>query len=192
MMTKKKNLKRNIAAGAVLVALSGFVPKISKPANAATATIKASGSFTSGLNLTAGANLQFGKIVATGPSGSAKITTAGATAVSKAFFNGGVQKEGSFAFLAGALKVVDLTVVGMKNSLTLGSVAGVKTGVVNLESITLGGPLKTAQVFKVATTKQTNTLVSLTADINVGGVVTWGGIAPIGTFSQNVVLTVTF
>lgn len=192
MMDNKKILSKRIAAGMALVALSGFVPKITKPVHAATATISATGTFTSGIKLTAGNNLEFGVIVPTGANGSVAISTAGVTTVSKAFINGGAPTNGTMKFAAGASKVVDITVVGLKNTLTLGSFGGAKTGTVNLPTVTIGGPLTTAQVFKIATTKQTNTLNSTTADIAIGGIVTWNGVAPIGTFATPITVTIAF
>jgi len=192
-MSKKSNMKKRIAAGAALVALSGFVPQITNNrAQAATATIKASGTFSSGIKMTTGVNLQFGIFVATGTAGKATIKTGGGTAASKGFFNGGTQKAGTIKFLAGALKKVTMTVTGMKNTLALGTFGGTKTGTVNLPTINIGGPFLAAQVFKIATTSAAVTLTSTTADLNIGGVVTWGAIQPVGTFSQNVKVIVHF
>ena len=191
-MSKNRVISKKVAAGAMLIALSGFVPKVTKPAHAATATITASGTFSSGIKMTAGNNLQFGVIVATGPTGKVSINTAGATSTSKAFFNGGTQKQGSIAFQAGASKNIDITVTGMKNTLTLGTFGGAKTGTVNLPTVSVGGPYAAAEVFKVATTKNTATLTSTTADLQIGGVITWGATLPIGTFATPLTVTVTF
>ena len=191
MKVSKKNLK-NIAAGAILVALSGFVPKVSRPAHAASATVKVSGTFSSGLKMTAGQPVLYGVIVPTDANGKVTIKATGGTAISKAFFNGGVQQAGSIKFSAGASKLVDITVAGLKNSLTLGSFGGAKTGTVNLPTAVISGPLKTAQTFKITATKQSNTLNSTTKDLNIGSVVTWNAVQPIGTFSQTLTVTVSF
>ena len=93
MSNKKSNLKTRLTTGAMLVALSGFVPQITNNrALADSATINASGTFSSGIKMTAGANLQFGVMVATGASGKVTVGPGAATSASKAFFNGGTQK----------------------------------------------------------------------------------------------------
>lgn len=191
-MTDKRNLKSKIATGAVLVALSGFVPKVTKPVHAATATITASGTFSSGIKLTAGNNLQFGVMVATDASGSMSISAGGATSTSKAFFNGGTQQAGSVKFAAGAINKVDITVTGQKNSLTLASFNAVKTGTVNLPSIFMTGPFGGTLTFTPGGTTTTVTLTSVTSDLNIGGVVTWNATQPVGTFSQAIKVTVSY
>ena len=182
MMDNKKNLGKKIAAGAMLVALSGFVPKVT--------TINATGSFTTGIKMTAGNDLQFGVIVPTGASGSVVVTTAGASTPNLAFNNGGIVQPGSIKFSAGASKVVDITVTGLKNSLTLGGAT--TAGTVNLPTVVIGGPLATAQTFKIATSKQTNTLNSVTKDLQIGGTVTWNAVSPVGTFNTPIKVIVSF
>lgn len=187
-MTKsKRNLTQKVAAGAILVALSGFVPNVTRQAQAATATINASGSFTGGLTMTAGTNLQFGKMVATQASGKLTVNTAGGTAVSKGFFNTLGATNGTIKFNAGALKAVDFTVAGPQNTLVLASTAnGGKTGVVNLDTVDIGGPIAAPLAFTTGSLKQSATLTSLTTDLAIGGTVTWGAIQPLGSFTQAV------
>ncbi len=193
MTTKKRNLTQKVAAGAILVALSGFVPNVTRQAHAATATISASGTFTGGITLTAGTNLQFGKMVATANSGKLTVQTGGGTAGSKGFFNTVGATNGTIKFNAGALKVVDITVAGVAKTLALASTAnGGKTGVVNLSTVKIGGPFAAAETFTTAGLKQSATLTSLTTDLNIGGTVTWGAVQPLGSFTQAVAVTVNY
>lgn len=190
-MSQKTNLKNKVAAGAVLVALSGFVPQISSNrAHAATATISMSGTFTSGIAMTKGTALQFGIIVATDTGGTAQVKAAGGTSASKAFFNGGTQKAGTIAFKAGASLKVDITVTGMKNTLTLGGAT--TTGTVNFPTAKLSGPFAIQTFTAAGTTATSVTLTAKSSDINVGGTVTWNAIQPLGTFSDNVKVVVAF
>ncbi|MEM6781263.1 MAG: DUF4402 domain-containing protein [Pseudomonadota bacterium] len=185
-MTKsKRNLTQKVAAGAILVALSGFVPNVTRQAQAATATITASGSFTGGLTMTAGTNLQFGKMVATNTGGKLTVNTAGGTVASKGFFNTLGATNGTIKFNAGALKAVDFTVAGPAKTLALASTAnGGKTGVVNLSEIVVAGPIATALTFTTGSLKQSATLTSLTTDLSIGGQVTWGAVQPLGSFTH--------
>lgn len=193
MIKSKRNLTKKIAAGAALVALSGFVPKMSKPAQAASASINVLGSFTSGLKMTAGNDIKFGIIVPTTGNGQATVKTGGTFVSTDGFQNGGAPANGSIKFQAGALKAVDMTMAGLKATLTLGATAnGGKTGTVNLPTVSVNGPYAAAEVFKIATTKNTVTLTSTTADLVLGGVVTWGATAPIGTFTTPITLTINY
>lgn len=193
-MKTRRNVTTNIAAAsAVIVTLSGFLPNPSRPVYAATATISASGSFTGGVTLTAGANLFFGKMVATNASGLLDIATSGVTAVIGGFFNTVGATNGTIKFNAGALKAIDMTIVGPANSIPLGSTAnGGKTGIVNLERVTVGGPFTSKAQFNTGALKATRTLTSLTVDMNIGGRVSWGAVQPLGTFTQAISLTVSY
>jgi hypothetical protein len=188
-----KHIKTKLTTGAVLVALSGFVPQITaNRANAASATIAASGTFSSGIKMTAASNLRFGLMVATSGTGKMSVTPGNGTNTLKGFYNGGTQAAGKISFSAGALKVVDITVTGMKNTLALGSFGGTKTGIVNLPSVFFAGPVAGTLTFKTATTKQTAALTSTKNDIAIGGAVTWGATLPVGTFSQTLSVTVAY
>ena len=193
-MSEKTNLKNKVAAGAALVVLSGFVPQITNNrALAATSTLTVSGSFTSGIKLSAGTNVQFATMIATNISGKATINPGGVAAISKGFFvAGGSQKDGSIKFAAGASAKVTFTVTGMKNTLALASVSGVKQGTVNLPTINITGPYAGTEVYKAATTTNTATLTSTTADLLVGAEITWGNPQPIGSFAQAIKLVVSF
>lgn len=194
MTDNKRNLNKKIAAGAILVALSGFVPKVTKPAHAVTATISASGTFSSGLKLTAGNDLNFGIIVATAGSGKMTVNPGGGTATSNAFFNNAAQQDGSILFEAGAAKTVDITVTGMANSLALSSFNSTTAGTVNLPTIKVQGPWNTTGTitFKAATTTASTTLTNTTGDLSIGGVVTWGAAAPVGSFSVPISVAIAY
>jgi hypothetical protein len=188
-----KHTKTKLATGAVLVALSGFVPQITaNRANAASATIAASGTFSSGIKMTAASNLRFGLMVPTSATGKMSITPGNGTGTTKGFFNGGTQAAGKISFSAGALKNVDITVTGMKNTLALGSFNGTKTGTVNLPSVFFAGPVAGSLTFKTTATKTNVALTSTKNAITLGGAVTWGATLPIGTFSQVISVTVAF
>ena len=92
----KKSISTKILGGAILLTLSGFVPKITRPVQAASATVSASGTFSGGIQITpqAGATVaQFGRIVATAPAGTVRVTPGGGTTAIGGFFNGGTQKQ---------------------------------------------------------------------------------------------------
>lgn len=194
MPVRKQGVIGKYALGAVLVSLSGFVPKISHAPRAASATIKASGSFTSGVKLTVGPNpvIQLGSIVATAAIGSAGITPAGGTVAIGGFYNGGTQKRATIAFQAGASKVIDVTVTGLKNSITLGTIGGVATGTVNFGQIKITGPFAGTLTFTPAATKRTAGLTNVVGVLGVGALLTWGPVQPIGTFSQTATIVVSF
>lgn len=193
MTTKKRNLTQKVAAGAILVALSGFVPNVSRQAQAATATISASGTFTGGITMSAGTNLVFGKMVATAAAGKLSVTTGGGTAATNGFFNTLGATNGSFKFQAGALKAVDFTIAGVQKTLALASTAnGGKTGVVNLSTVKINGPFAAAETFTTGALTNSATLTSTTADILVGGAVTWGATQPLGSFTQALTLTANY
>jgi hypothetical protein len=194
MPGKSAALLRKYALGAVLVSLSGFVPRISHTVRAASVTIKASGSFTSGVKLTVGPNpiIQLGSIVATAAIGTAGITPAGGTVAIGGFYNGGTQKRATIAFQAGASKVIDVTVTGLKNNITLGTIGGVATGTVNFGTIKITGPFAGTLTFTPAATKRTANLSNVIGVLGVGALLTWGPVQPIGTFSQTATIVITF
>lgn len=184
---------RMVAASAIIITLSGFVPNLSRPAKAATATISASGSFTGGVTLSAGTNLVFGKVVATNPGGLLDVSTGGFAGGAGGFFNTVGATNGSIKFNAGALKVINLSMVGPANTLALASTAnGGKTGVVNLERVTVGGPFTSKAQFNTVVSTLTRTLTSTTADLNIGGRIGWGAVLPLGSFTQAITLTVSY
>lgn len=192
MLNKTQHLPQKLAVGAVMVALSGFIPKPSRVANAATATISASGSFTGGIQVTAKTNVNFGQIVATAPNGSISITPGGATFVNGAFFNSPTISNGAVVFNAGAAKTMTVAVAGLQNGLTLGTVGGQKTGVVNLGTVKVAGPFAGTMTLTTGMVSDTVALTSTTLPVRVGAILSWGGVQPIGTFAHSVVITLTF
>lgn len=191
-MLKTKTLPEKIAIGAVLVGLSGFVPKVTRVAKAATATISASGSFTGGIQVTAKTNVNFGQVVATAPSGSISITPGGATFVNGAFFNSPTISNGAVVFNAGAAKVMTVQVSGLQKTIPLGTVGGEKTGIVDFATVKVGGPFPGLLTLTTASPNDTVLLTSTTQPVRVGAILSWGAVQPIGTFSQSVVITLTF
>lgn len=192
MSDNKRNLTKNIAAGAMLVALSGFVPHVTRTARAASASISVTGSFTSGLAMTAGTGLQFGKIVGTAVSGKVTIKTGGGVSTSKGFFNA-TPKAGSIAFSAGASKKVDITVTGMKTDLTLVATAnGGNTGTVTLTDVKVAGPFAVKTYTTADTTDTSVTLTDKTADLAIGGTIAWKDPIPLGAFSETITVTISF
>lgn len=187
-----KNIAGKLALGAALVSLSGFVPKITKTVQAATATISASGSFTGGIQITAKTNVNFGQVVATASSGSISITPGGGTFVNGAFFNSPTISNGAVVFNAGAAKVMTVEVQGLQKTIPLGTIGGVQTGVVNFATVKVGGPF--AGLLTLTTGKLTDTiaLTSTTQPVRIGAILSWGAVQPIGTFSQSVRITLTF
>lgn len=199
MSNQKIHLSKKAAAGAALVALSGFVPQpMMQSAQAATATINMTGSFVTGIALAAGTNASFGVLAATDVNGTATLSTAGAVTPSKAVTAGGTPQAGSFAFTAvSTTPNIDITVAGL-GAVTLNPSAGLggPAGTVNINKVFLdnigtaaitltdggGGTAKTAGYdFTVKT-----------GAIKVGGQLTWGATAPIGQFSEAITLTVAY
>lgn len=201
MSKKKFSLTKKLAAGAALVALSGAVPQpFVGAAQAASATINAAGTFAGGISMgTTKTNLLFGSVVASADTGKLTVTPAGGTATSNGFFNGGEQ-NGTIAFnaVAGGLPV-NVTASGFTAGLALADAGEGTQGSITLAQFSLTGPfatpttvvLKTATPAKVATLTGTAGAAA-TADINVGGVVSWSGARPIGSFSVPVTITITY
>ncbi|MGB0720437.1 MAG: hypothetical protein ACPGRX_08185 [Bdellovibrionales bacterium] len=188
-------LKRKIAGGAICIALSGFVPKITKPAQGATATITARGTFSSGLQVTPApgrTQAQFGKVVATAETGTFRMTPGGGSTMAGGFSNGGTALCAELAFNAGALRKMDISVVGLKASLTLGTLNGIATGIVDFTTVKAAGPFAGTLTFSPGSAKQTVSLTSVTQDIAVCGGITWHGGKPVGTFSHQVQVIVSF
>lgn len=198
-MSKKVNLAKKLAAGSVLVALSGFVPQPLVPAaQAASATINAAGTFAGGIQMgTTTTNLLFGSMVATGDTGKLTVQPGGGTATSNGFFNGAVQ-AGTIAFkaAAGALPV-NVTAAGFVAAQALSDKGEGTQGSITLAQVNLTGPFTASVVLKTATPAKVATLnlttgVTVPTDINVGSVISWSGARPIGGFSIPLTVTVTY
>lgn len=199
MSIHKVSLSKKIAAGSVLVALSGVVPQpMGGSAQAASATINAVGTFAGGISMgTTVTNLLWGSIVASGDTGKLTVTPGGLTGTSNGFFNGGEQ-AGTIAFnaVAGGLPV-NVSAAGFATGIALKDVGEGTQGSVTLGRFTLTGPFTASVVLKSATPAKVATLTGATAapataDINVGGVVTWNTTRPIGQFTVPVTITVTY
>lgn len=192
MTDNKRNIKTKIAAGAMMVALSGFVPKVTRPVHAATATISASGTFSSGITLTAGNNLAFGKMVATAITGSFSVDVDNAT-TGDAFTNGGTVAAGSVLAAFGAALAIDVTVTGFAKSIALTGAGA--TGSVSLSTIKLSGPFTATTptlTFKAATTKVASSILGVTKDLSVGGQIKWDGTVPVGAFTQAIKIVMSY
>lgn len=198
-MSKQVSLTKKLAAGSVLVALSGFVPQpLVSSAQAASGTINAAGTFGGGISMgTTVTNLQFGSIIATGDSGKLTVSPGGVTSTSNGFFNGAFQ-AGTIAFkaAAGALPV-NVTAAGFVASQALKDVGEGTAGSITLAQVSLTGPFTAPVVLKTGTPNKVATLAGATAtavttDINVGSVINWSGGRPIGGFTLPVTITVTY
>lgn len=203
-MSNQKNLiSKKAAAGAALVALSGFVPQpMLQQAQAATATISVTGSFVTGVQLAAGADVQFGVLAATGANGSASIDTAGTLQAGSKVVNsvGGAPQAGSFAFTVVSLTPpVDFTLTGLGDVGALAASAGGNgpTGTVKLNKIIMDGIGAAPLTFSAGggtSDKVVGYAVTgaKTATLLVGGQLTWGATAPIGSFTVPIVLTAAY
>lgn len=187
MSTKKiKNTK--LAAGATLIALSGFVPEaVMSPAHADTAAIAGSGTFSDGITFVAGTNLLFNTIVATGAAGTARVLPGGGTSAVSAVFVGVTQKAGTFAFNGAVSTSLNLT---LSSGVTSG-VALATQGKITLNTVKITGPF-TAPVTFVGNSKQVGVINNKTADMNVGAQVTWAGGVPLGTFAFPIKVVVSY
>lgn len=188
-----KNLKTKVAAGAALVALSGFVPQpLMQQANAATATINATGSFISGVALAGGQALQFGTIVATQTTGNVQITVGGAAANTNNALMLGAPQQGLFTYT--------LAITGsLRLSITqgIGAVAGPAPGTVQLNRVTFSSAnVNGGNTFQFAATGaiQTHSFgdTGPANNLNMGGRIAWNGGRPIGAFTQTVGLFMAF
>ncbi|MEM7679712.1 MAG: hypothetical protein AAF182_01745 [Pseudomonadota bacterium] len=211
-MSIDKQLKNTgkIAAGAAVVALSGFVPQPAmQQAHAAnSATVNVTGSFITGISIVAQNDLQFGTLVATGSNGSYVIapTTTVADVTSNVKAVGG-QNVGDFKLaIAVTGAKVDVTVANIGVVDTLNPSVGLNPAVgatlLKVEELYIGktnfstpatkltfasggGTTATiASAFKVSTTLQQT--------INFGGQLSWGATQPIGQFTQPVTITMNF
>lgn len=196
-MSSKSLLKSRAAAGTLLVALSGFVPQpLINSAMADTLTVPLTGSFISGITLSAGTNIQMGSMVASQGSGKAVLSTAGANVVSKGAAIGGAA-AGTIKFKAvSTVPNVDITVSKM-GSLTLGATIGghAATGTAKLTKLVLAGIGAAAANVTAAGTvgKSLNYNINKTSGtIKVGATVTWGAVRPIGAFNQGLVFTIAY
>lgn len=198
-MSKIINSKTKMAAGAALIALSGFVPQpLISSADAATAKISVTGSLITGIQLAAGQNVKFGSVAATDINGNMAISTAGAVTPSKGVAVGGAPQAGSFAFTAvSTTPNVDITVAGL-GALTLAASAGGAgpTGTAKLNKIILdniGAAAITLTNGGGGTAKKAGyDITTKTGPIKVGAVVTWGATQPIGAFTQQITLTMVY
>jgi hypothetical protein len=190
MVTSSKGtLNKKMTAGAVMVALSGFVPDaINNVALADTATINATGTFSDGISLTAGTNLQFNTIVATDTSGTARLLPSGVgTSVVKAVFVGISQVPGTFAFNGAVTQSVNVSLIsGITSKVVLPT-----QGDITIATLKFTGP------FTATFTANKSTAAAIGAgnkalDINVGGQVIWSGATPLGAFSVPIKLSVAY
>jgi hypothetical protein len=194
-ITSKQNKSTKLAMGAALVALSGHVPDILiNEAHADTATIKATGTFSSGLSVSAVTNLIFGTMVATDTTGFVQILpngAGGATSANNAFFIGAPQ-EGQIGFSGKAVAPVDMTISANWLPITLTGAAPV--GQVTISKVMLAGVFTKATIpFTVLNTTEINEAIAgLTTDIFVGARVIWSGAIPIGKFQESIKLTIAY
>lgn len=199
--------KKKVAAGAALVALSGFVPQpLMQQAHAASAAINVTGSFVTGVELAAGNAFKFGTIAATGAAGSVTFNPAtgggGTFASNNAVQINASSQTGSFSLkVASTTPDLNVTVAGLGTVTLIASGGGAgPTGSVKLAQVILdksafgagadivfasgGGTSDTAVIAGGA--------AAATTDILVGGQLTWTGGIPVGQFTQAITLTATF
>lgn len=202
MSKQSSPMVKKLAAGAALVALSGFVPQpLVSPAHADTATINAAGTFAGGISLTFATNILFGSVIANGNTGKLAVTASTAavtpTTASNGFFNGGEQ-QGSFLFNAAAGGLpVSVSVAGFTAALALSDKGEGTQGSITLNTMSMSGPFAAPIVLKAATPLKTVALTgttgaAVTTDITAGARVTWSGARPIGGFSVPLTVTITY
>ncbi len=195
--------KKKVAAGAALVALSGFVPQpMMQQANAASASISVTGSFITGVQLVAGVSVKFGTFAATAGNGNVTLSTAGAITTTV----GAVQVNANSAAGSFSLKVVDtavplnVTVAGLGAVTLIASAGGGgPTGTVTLNKVILGGAslggtfiITDAGGGTGKTVIPATKVTGKTGAMAIGGQLTWGATQPIGQFTQAITLTMAF
>jgi len=188
-MSTKTNLKTKVAAGTVLVALSGFVPQpLMQKAEAATAAIVVNGSFISGVSLNAGNALDFGTLIATQTTGTAVVDVTAGTLVSSSNLVdvGAAQQAGSFNYTLAATGSLRLSI-----TTGIGAIAGPAPGTVNLNRVDLqSASVNGGNTFNFAATgvTQVQSFTTTAASVlNVGGRIAWAGGRPIGAFAGNTI-----
>jgi hypothetical protein len=203
MIDSTKISKKKMAAGAALVALSGFVPQpLMQQAHAAAATINVTGSFITGITLNAGRDAQFGVMAASDVNGTVTLSTAGAVtfAAGKGVTVGGAPQAGSFAFTAvSTVPNIDITVAGLGAVALAASANGLgPIGTAKLSKIVLGGlDSGAAQVTLTDGGSGTAKVAGYdfdeaTATIDVGAQLTWTTPPPIGSFTAPITLTISY
>ncbi len=199
----KSTTRSKVVASAALVALSGFVPQpLMNTAHAASASISVSGSFITGIQLTAVQAMDFGSIAVTDTGGKATLNGVAGTvsATSKGVAIGGAA-QGSFVFKAvSTVPNVDITVkVPQANGLTLASTAGgaAATGSAKLINVVINGIGAAATTLALApATSVTATgynINTTSAALKLGGRVDWpSAVQTIGAFAAPLTLTIGF
>ena len=196
-MSNRKSQHSKKVVGAALVALSGFVPQAYvNTAEAATATISVTGSFITGIKLTAGTSAKFGSNAASDINGKLVLSTAGVVTPSKGVHVGGGPQAGTFAFTAvSTTPNIDITVGGL-GALTLAASAGGlgPVGTAKLASVTLDniGAAPTTLAGAATAKKAGYNITIKTAVLKMGATVTWGAVIPIGAFATPVDLTIAY
>lgn len=204
MSLNKNHINKKAAAGAALVALSGFVPQVAdNQAQAATATITVTASLVTGITLAAGDDLQFATAAATQGTGSLVMAPAGTVTYNKATaaISGGTVKNGTLAFTAAnATGKISVTVAGIGAVTGLAATTGGAgpTGSLTLDSVVLdkmnaGNETVTVGVGstgKIATV--TLTAGAATTTIDVGISLSWGATLPVGKFTQALTFTMAY
>jgi hypothetical protein len=198
-MSQKNLINTKMAAGAALVALSGFVPQpFVNSAQAASASISISGSFITGIQLAAGTDIKMGKVAVTAANGSVVISTAGVVTPTKAVAAGGAPQAGTFSFKAvSTTPNVDITVTGL-GALTLAATTGGvgPVGTAKLTKITLGGigaaPTTLTDGGAGTDKKLAYNINTTLATMDVGATITWGAVQPIGQFQTPITLTIAY
>ena len=190
MSIKKSHLTKKAAAGA-LVALSSFVPQpLMNAANAASDTIKLSGSFITGIQLTGGLPVAFGSVAVTSPTGSIKLSVAGAvTSPGPDAVAVGGGAAGTLKFKAvSTTPNVDITVKGMGPVVLAATVGGhAPAGTSKMTKIILSGIGATAPTLTAAGTtakKAGYDINTKNGTLKVGGYMTWGAVQPFGQFDE--------
>ncbi len=198
---KAYNLSKKAATGAALVALSGFVPQpMMQSANAASAAINVSGSFVTGVTLTPGVAVNFGKLLATAATGNITLSTAGVLSGSV-----GVKKVGALAAngsikatIANKTAAMNVTIKGLGPVVLAATVNGAgPAGTAKLTKILMkGAALNTLRtVTAVGTTGKTTVTAAVTtpaAVIALGGRLDWTGAIPLGSFTQAITVIMAF
>jgi len=188
-MSTKTNLTTKVAAGAVLVALSGYVPN---PAEAATANINASGSFITGVTLVAGDDLLFGTGVATQTTGTIQVDPGGATlAVSNGYLTvTGTPQDATIGYTVAAAGNLRLSIQA-----GIGTIAALAPGTASLARITMSSAnVNGGNTFQFVATGATQAVAfgSTTGTLNIGGRITWTGGRPVGAYTQGVTVFVAY
>lgn len=189
-MSHIKLNKTKVAAGAAIVALSGFVPTpVVQNAEAASTPINISGSFISGITIASKVDVSMGNIIASGATGKIQLKAGGATSGTNATIISG-SAPGKIKATYKAAQPVDVTVAGFGK-------IGVPTNTATLTKMYFTGVFSATITGGTATPTASSLGRVLTGTgtgkvVNIGAGISWTGGRPGGAFAKATTVTIVY